>query len=479
MSSLLASLMSSANALRTYQRALEVTQNNVANASTPGYAAQRLALVAQPFDPLAGLPGGVRPGVLESARDLYSEQAVRGQLAYLGMFEQQVHSLGSIEAALSVATGAGIPGALDRLYQAFSAFSLSPSSLSARQAVLHRAAELAQAFRQTATALEVARTDTDRKIRQTLDQINDLGQRLAAMNAERRRGGAADAGLDAQLHTALEELSALVDFTALYQEDGSVSVLLAGQVPLVIGEHFYALSASYSVPASPPPSYPGAPPPVRIFSASGQEVTPLLGGGKLAALVDVRNRVLPSLLGDPYQPGGLNVLAKAVADRVNGLLTSGWISDGPPPQPGVPLFVYDLTNDTNVAATLDVDPAVTPQMLAAIDPGPPYTSNGIALKLSAIASGLDPADRINGFSFVEFYGDLAARVGRELANARDSRDFRSQTVAQARSLRQQLSGVSLDEEAVRLIEFQRAYQANARLITTLNDLLDTTLGLIR
>lgn len=479
MSSLLASLISSANALRTYQRSLEVTQNNVANASTPGYAAQRLSLVAQPFDPLAGLPGGVRPGVLESARDVYSEQAVRSQLGFLGMFEQQALSLGSIEAALPVTAGAGIPGALDRLYQSFSAFSLSPSNATARQNVLSRAAELAQAFRQTAASLDAARTDTDRKIRQTLDQINELGRRLAAINRERRRGGATDAGLDAQLHTVLEELAALADFTALYEPDGTVTVLLGGQVPLLIGEHVYTLTASYPVPTSPPPTNPGAPPPIQILSASGQNLTPLLGGGKLAALVDVRNRVLPSLLGDPYQAGGLNLLAKAVADRVNALLTSGWVSDGPPPQPGVPLFTYDASNNANVAASLDVDPAVTPQMLAAIDPGPPYTSNGIALKLSAIAQGQDPADQINGFSFVEFYGDLAARIGRELATARDNRDFRSQTVAQARSLRQQLSGVSLDEEAVRLVEFQRAYQANARLITTLNDLLDTTLSLIR
>ncbi len=479
MSSLLATLISSSNALRTFQRSLEVTQNNVANAATPGYAAQRLALIAQPFDPLAGLPGGVRPGILESARDVYSEQAVRSQNSLLGRFEEQSLRLEAIEAVLPVTAGTGIAAALDRLYQAFSAFSTSPSSAGARQNVLLRAEELAAAFRQTAAALDTVRTDTDRKIRQTIDQINELGRRLAAINAERRRGGAGDAGLDAQLHNALEELSALADFTALYQEDGTVTVLLGGQAPLVVGENVYTLSANYQIPASPPPLYPAAPPPVSITSTSGQQVTALLTGGKLAALVDTRNRVLPSLTGDPYQAGDLNLLAKAVADRVNSLLTSGRISDGPPPQPGVPLFTYDTSSDPNVARSFAVDASVTPQMLAAIDPGPPYASNGTALKLAAMAQAPDPADRINGFSFTEFYGDLAGRIGRELATARDNRDFRSQTVAQARNLRQQLSGVSLDEEAVRLVEFQRAYQANARLLTTLNELLDTTLALIR
>ena len=84
MSSLLSSLISSASALSVFERALVVSQNNVVNVSTPGYAAQRLALEAAEFDPNQGLIGGVRAGDVESARNLYAEQSVRRQLESLG-----------------------------------------------------------------------------------------------------------------------------------------------------------------------------------------------------------------------------------------------------------------------------------------------------------------------------------------------------------------------------------------------------------
>ena len=62
MSGLLSSLRSTAGALRVFERALTVTQNNVSNASTPGYAVQRLSLQAADFEPSLGLLGGVRAG---------------------------------------------------------------------------------------------------------------------------------------------------------------------------------------------------------------------------------------------------------------------------------------------------------------------------------------------------------------------------------------------------------------------------------
>jgi flagellar hook-associated protein 1 FlgK len=131
-----------------------------------------------------------------------------------------------------------------------------------------------------------------------------------------------------------------------------------------------------------------------------------------------------------------------------------------------------------VAATLALDPGITADQLAAIDPGPPYASNGTTLKLAALGSPQDPADQIDNVSYVDFYGNLAAGVGRELSQANDQQDIQKQLVTQAQSLRQQISGVSLDEQAVRLIEFQRAYQANAKLVTVLSDLTQVAVNLL-
>jgi flagellar hook-associated protein 1 FlgK len=193
----------------------------------------------------------------------------------------------------------------------------------------------------------------------------------------------------------------------------------------------------------------------------------------------MRNRVLPSYLGDGLQPGDLNRLATQFADRVNQLLTSGVVSDGPPPQPGVPLFSYD-PNPITAARSLTVDgSAVKPGLLAAIQPGPPPVANGVALALSQLASPSDDADRIDGASYTQFYGQLASRAGAALDEANGRLTVQQLAITQAKNLRQQISGVSLDEEATILIQFQRAYEANSRLIGVLNQLTEETLNILQ
>ena len=121
MPNLLASLLSSSGALQAYDRVLEVTQSNVANASTPGYAKQVQSLYAMPFDPEQGTTGGVRDGEVQSARDEYAEQAVRRQVTALGDADQRVNSLTAIQSGFDISGDTGIPNALNQLFQSFSA----------------------------------------------------------------------------------------------------------------------------------------------------------------------------------------------------------------------------------------------------------------------------------------------------------------------------------------------------------------------
>jgi len=479
MSNLLASLISSARALNVFDQALVVAQNNVVNAATPGYAAQRLKPVASAFEPNLGLIGGVQAGELESARNLFAEQAVRRQLESLGYFEQSAQSLTSVESVFDVTGLSGIPGSLNALLESFSAWSVDPNSTEARQSVLDNAQKVADAFRHAAITLDQTSSDTDLQLRQLVDKVNQLGEELLAANAEIRRGANRDAGLDTRIHNNLEELSELVNITVLHQTDGSITVLIGGQTPLVVGDHLYRIRPNFDLPADPPPTYPEAQAPARILSSDGTDITSQIALGKLAGLLYVRNEVLPSLVGDAYHEGDLNRLAKAMADRINELLTSGLTATGDPPETGLPLFTYSAANPARAAQTLSVNPDITTDKLAAIDPGPPFVSNGIALRLANLANSTDPADGVDGFSYIEFYGRVAGRVGRLLADAKDAKDFKTQMVTQARSLRQELSGVSLDEEAMRILEFQRAYQANAKVINLLDELTEVTISLLR
>src|ERR1035441_9938284 len=93
MTNLFATLQTSANALGVFQTALNVTANNVANASTPGYVTQTQGVQALPFDPSVGLVGGVSSTQVESARDVYAERAVQVQQTALGTSQQQVATL--------------------------------------------------------------------------------------------------------------------------------------------------------------------------------------------------------------------------------------------------------------------------------------------------------------------------------------------------------------------------------------------------
>ena len=100
------------------------------------------------------------------------------------------------------------------------------------------------------------------------------------------------------------------------------------------------------------------------------------------------------------------------------------------------------------------------------------------MKLAALGSPAGGTGQIDNLGFVEFYAGLATKVGREVGAAKDGSDLQTQLVAQARTLRERTSGVSLDEEAVMLIQFQRAYQAAARMISVLDDLTETTVNLV-
>jgi flagellar hook-associated protein 1 len=130
-----------------------------------------------------------------------------------------------------------------------------------------------------------------------------------------------------------------------------------------------------------------------------------------------------------------------------------------------------------VAQTLSLT-GITSAQLAAIDPGPPSVSNGTALALAGLATPSSPADKLNGQSFIEYYGGVAATVGRAVSTATSNKSLHADMVAQARELRQQSSGVSLDEEAVHLLEYQRSYQAAAKLVTTLDALTQTVIAMI-
>ena len=186
--------------------------------------------------------------------------------------------------------------------------------------------------------------------------------------------------------------------------------------------------------------------------------------------------MLASLVGDGQQAGSLNRFAKAFADTVNGILQAGTVSTDPGAAQGAPLFVYDDSDPTAAAGSFALNPDITPDQLAPVDAA--GNSNNNANQLASLADSTS-AGGIGGVTFGDFVSQMASFVGQESATASTNRQSQQGVVSQTRSLRDQASGVSLDEQAVLLLQFQKSYNATARLLTTLNSIMDTTLSLIR
>jgi flagellar hook-associated protein 1 len=444
MGTLSTSLINSANALQVYSDALDVIQNNVTNANTPGYVEQTPTLVAQPFDLTTGAPGGVGLGPTQSSRNQYAEQNVRTEQTAYSYDQQQVSDLSTAQNYFSLSTTSGIGPDISSLFNSFSALSVTPNDTVARQTVLNDATTVAQDFNDAASGLLSQANNLQQATTSTITAINQLGGTIAELNSQHSLDstGQVDAGVDAQLNSSLDQLSQYVNFSVLQQPDGEISVYLGGQTPLVLGQQSYAIQGDFSTPQT------------AILSSSGTDITDQLTGGQLGAQLNDSNNVLPSYV------SGLNTLAQTLADQVNGALNQGIDENGAAPTTN--LFSYDAT--TGAALTLAVNP-LTPDQIAAATPGAPG-GNGNALAVAALAN----SQVVGGYTFAQAYGNLGGQVGSDLSTAQNNSTTDQSLLSQAQSLRQQVSGVSLDSEAVNLMQYERSYDAISKMLGVLTSL---------
>ena len=472
-SSLNSTMLGAASALQSFQYALSVTQNNIDNASTPGYAKQTVALEADPFDPAVGLSGGVSPGPLVDSRDLLAESDVWLQAGAQGDASAQSSALTALQNAVPVSAGAGIPAALTTFFSDVSAWSAAPTSGTAQQDVMMAAGSLAQSFQTAAAAVSSASQSVSRDIGSTVSQINQSTSRIATLNAGIQGGGAHDEGTEAQVYSALETLAGLVNINVLQQPDGSVNVTLSSGAALVMGGQQYALTAGNAA-ATGQSVDPQAPPDVAIYAADGSVVNSQISSGSLAGLLQVRNVTIPGLIGDASQPGALNTLAAQIAGDVNGIVNPGSVSPGAAPT-GLALFTApDPAHPTAAATTMAVNPNMTASQLPPVDQN--GIANGIPLAIGALANST-PAN-LGSTSYTAFYGNTAALVGSQLNQAQSNQTMTAQTLAQAQSMRQNESGVSLDAEAINVLQFQAGYQAVAKMVNTLATLAQSVIDMI-
>ncbi len=470
MGTLFGALDSSVSALDSYQNALNVVQENVSNASTPGYASQTATFIAQPFNLSQGLVGGVVSGPTQSTNSQYADQAVQNQMSLLGNATAQSTALSPIQALFDVTGQTGVIGALNNLFQSFSEWAATPESSSDQQNVLSQASALAEQFNSAASSLSQTTTQLDQQINSTVEQINTLAGQIATDNASLAQGSQNNAGVQANIEASLESLSNLANISVTFAPDGEATVLLAGQTALVTGTQQYSIQASFN--NAPTSGNTDAVPDAQILDSAGDNIAGQITQGTLGGQLNVRNTVLPSLQGDSQQQGALNILAQQVADRVNQILTSGTTPDG---AAGTELFSYNNASPVDVAATLAVNPAITASDLA---PANASSGNGTALQLADLGDSTAATDTISGQTINQYTAAIATQVGQQASNAQSEQTVQTQLVSQAQAVQTQISGVNLDAEAALVIQYQQGYDAASKMVSVIDSLASTLINMI-
>lgn len=443
--SLLSALSVPANAMQAMQQALAVTQQNLLNASTPGYAKQRPSFQTLPFDPAAGLPGGVAFALAGDTRSEFAEGAVWRQTSAHASANEYVRALSTLEPLLST-TDDGLAGAMHSFFSSAQGWSANPDNVGMRESFLVRANSLAQTFRGVGEHLQWMLGQVDQYVAGTVSEVNRMVEQL------RTAGDGADN--DAMSYATLEKLSELVGISAHRGQDGSFTINLEGQATLLTGSTASPLTVTQDG---------------RIVSGAAGDLTDGLTGGKLKGLLNARAEIV-RLIGEGDTEGELNRLASSFATSVNEIMTSGFVTPGPPPVSGEPLFEWD---ETAPLATLAVASGMTADKLAAYDSGPPPSAGGNALKLSK----LEQKSSIDGSTFGNFFRSTATLTAERMTAARSSAEGLAAAIETAVQFREEISGVSLEEEAVTLMSVQRSYEAAAKVLKVMDELLMTTISL--
>jgi flagellar hook-associated protein 1 FlgK len=457
MAGLFSSLSSASQSLDAQRYGLDVTGQNIANLNTEGYTRRRIELAERPA--LAGV-GGVEVLGVRAVRDAFVDQRLRSELPAESYDQAMSSSLAVVETTLGTA-GSGIDGRLAALFNAFQSLSLDPQSSVARDGVVLEGTRLSTAFNDMSRRLQASAQQADADVRTSVAEINRLSATIATLNQQIGDANGADTeALRDQLDVALQQLSRLTSISIIAQPQGTFDVSTGAGRALVVGTKSYDLTVT---------SAPGTG--LAEIRAGGVDITGEIRSGSIGGLLDFRDQVIPD-----YQ-AQLDQLAYDVAQQVNSVHAAGYDLSGSTGQN----FFQPIASVAGAASAIRVDPAITADAsrIAASTSGA-LGDNGNAKALAALRNS--DLTRGGTATFVESWGLLVNRIGSDSAAAKSSLATRQDIVAAVQRMRDSVSGVSLDEEAGRLLQFQRAYEANARFFSAIDQTLQTlmaTFGAIR
>src|SRR5581483_2748504 len=302
-----------AEALGADTAGLEVANNNIANANTPGYSRQIVSLSsAASVQNGTTVDEGVSYEGFSSVRDAVLSLAVNDATSSQGSLTAQSTLLTQVNAAFS-STTSGVGASLSTLFSDLSGLSTDPSDSSARQTVLQDANQLVSQFHQAASGLSSAASAANQQVSACVSEINGLTRQIADLNGQLASSadGSQDGGsLQDQRDELTTRLAQLVGVASI-QTQGSPTLTAANGSPLVIGSTSYPLQVTTGSDGN-----------VHVQDAEGNDITGALSGGTLGGVITVRDSTLPGISAQ------LNSLASQFATAMNNAQASGYDLNG-------------------------------------------------------------------------------------------------------------------------------------------------------
>jgi flagellar hook-associated protein 1 FlgK len=325
--------------------------------------------------------------------------------------------------------------------------------------------------------LNQAKKDMNTNIQMGIEKVNELTGKIADLNdkimaAEADKTPAND--LRDQRNSLLGELSSWLGNVSVEQRNGSVTVLTQGGNLLVDGNNHWDLQQSGNN---------------IYYNNVPNDISKNLTGGQIGGWLDIRNEIVPQ-----YQ-ANLDELAGTLIRQVNAVHSTGYTLSG---QTGINFFdnsQVPISGDNTGAAgyiQLSADVQSNPNNIAAGGQSGAPGDNENALKILALQTdnsiqirkwtisngGGSTSSSIETTALDDYYRTLVGEIGTTTEAANENQSFVQSTLDNLQDVRDAFSGVNLDEELTELLKLQRAYEANSKIITIADEMLQSLMELV-
>jgi flagellar hook-associated protein 1 FlgK len=466
MSNIMGLLTIGQTALLAHQKAIDITGNNIANVNTEGYSRQRLNLVQNSPVRVTNLTMSTGVSAEQSIQRFYDEfvnSQLNSENESLGRWEAQKSALEKIEVMFDEVSGYGLSTAMSDFFNAWQDLANNPSGHVERVQLVSAAEYMTETFNQISSSIQEFQSDINTNVDNIVDEVNSITEKIAGLNQKITQvevtGHNANDYRD-ERDLLVKELSKLIDIESFEDGNGNMTITVGDGKPLVENSSAWELTTTDN----------GGVQDVFWKSSDGSTVniTNAIDDGELKGWIETRDVLL-----NDYS-SRMDDLAAAIVDSVNTLHSGGTTLDGTITS-GVNFF--DPAGNDAATISVNADILSNVQLIAAADASEDVPGgSGNAIAISELQNSSQAT--LGNATFDSYYNSLVGDVGQDATSANFNYEHQTSMVNRLENQRQEISGVSLDEEMVNLVKFQHAYNAAAKIITTVDEMMQTLLGMI-